>query len=200
MHVEYTGRHYEVTSANRKDVETGLTKIRKILRDKFESKVVLAVEKHRHKAEITIACRIGPLVGLAQAGDMNAAISEALEHLEKQALRHKARRIAKKRRNHDKWNGHAKPESVAQAVAAAASESSTSVPMVVHKFPAVAKSTEVHLVRSDDAVAIKPMTLEEAIKEAHFKDRDVFVFRDPKGRLMILHRTRDGKMELIEAP
>ena len=102
MHVEYTGRHYEVTSANRKDVETGLTKIRKILRDKFESKVVLAVEKHRHKAEITIACRIGPLVGLAQAGDMNAAISEALEHLEKQALRHKARRIAKKRRNHDK--------------------------------------------------------------------------------------------------
>lgn len=200
MHVEYTGRHYEVTSANRKDVETGLTKIRKILRDKFESKVVLAVEKHRHKAEITIACRIGPLVGLAQAGDMNAAISEALEHLEKQALRHKARRIAKKRRNHDKWNGHAKPESVAQAVVAAASESSTSVPMVVHKFPAVAKSTEVHLVRSDDAVAIKPMTLEEAIKEAHFKDRDVFVFRDPKGRLMILHRTRDGKMELIEAP
>jgi len=26
------------------------------------------------------------------------------------------------------------------------------------------------------------------------------VFRDPKGKLMILHRTRDGKMELIEAP
>jgi len=200
MTVEYTGRHYEVTPANRKDVEAGLTKIRKILRDKFESKVVLAVEKHRHKAEITLACRIGPLVGLAQAGDMSAAIGEALEHLEKQALRHKARRIAKKRRNHDKWNGHAKPEPAAQAVAASASASPASVPMVVHKFPAVAKSTEVHLVRSDDAVAIKPMTLEEAIKEAHFKDRDVFVFRDPKGKLMILHRTRDGKMELIEAP
>ena len=40
----------------------------------------------------------------------------------------------------------------------------------------------------------------EAIKEAHFRDRDVFVFRDPKGKLMILHRTRDGRMELIEAP
>jgi putative sigma-54 modulation protein len=199
MNVEYTGRHYEVTAANRKDVETGLTKIRKILRDKFESKVVLAVEKHRHKAEITITCRIGPLVGLAQAGDMTAAISEALEHLEKQAVRHKARRITKKRRNHDKWNGHAKPEPV-QAAAAAAASASASVPMVVHKFPAVAKSTEVHLVRSDEAVAVRPMTLEEAIKEAHFKDRDLFVFRDLKGKLMILHRTRDGKMELIEAP
>jgi len=72
--------------------------------------------------------------------------------------------------------------------------------MVVHKYPVVAKSTEIHLIRSDEAVAMRPMTLEEAIKEAHFRDRDVFVFRDRKGKLMILHRTRDGKMELIEAP
>jgi len=199
MTVEYTGRHYEVTPANRKDVEAGLTKIRKILRDKFEAKVVLAVEKHRHKAEITISSRVGPLVGLAQANDMNVAIGQALGHLEKQALRNKTRIITKKRRNHNKWNGEAKPEPVAEAAAAAAT-STPPVSMVVHKFPAVAKSTEVHVVRSDEAVAIRPMTLEEAIKEAHFRDRDVFVFRDPKGKVMILHRTRDGKMELIEAP
>ena len=46
MDVEYTGRHYEVTPAIRKSVETGLAKIRKILGDKFDSKVILAVEKH----------------------------------------------------------------------------------------------------------------------------------------------------------
>ena len=201
MKVEYTGRHYEVTPADRKEVEAGLTKIRKILRDRFESKVILAVEKHRHKAEITIASRIGPLAGMAQASDMSAAIGEALEHLEKQALKHKTRIIAKKRRNHNKkWNGEAKPEPAAPAPPVIAVASSSSVSMVVHKFPAVAKSTEVHLVRSDEAVAMRPMTLEEAIKEAHFRDRDLFVFRDPKGKLMILHRTRDGKMELIEAP
>jgi putative sigma-54 modulation protein len=76
----------------------------------------------------------------------------------------------------------------------------TAVPVAVHRYPPVAKTTEVHLVRSDEAVSMHPMTLEEAIKEAHFRDRDVFVFRDPKGKVMILHRTRDGKMELIEAP
>ena len=70
----------------------------------------------------------------------------------------------------------------------------------MHKFPAVAKSTEVHLVRTEDAAAVRPMTLEEAIKEAHFRDRDVFVFRDHQGKVMVLHRTREGKMELIEAP
>jgi putative sigma-54 modulation protein len=44
------------------------------------------------------------------------------------------------------------------------------------------------------------MTLEEAIKETHIRDRDVFVFRDPEGKWMVLHRTREGKMELIEMP
>ena len=32
MNVEYTGRHFEVTPAIRRDVESRLTKIRKILR------------------------------------------------------------------------------------------------------------------------------------------------------------------------
>lgn len=197
MNVEYTGRQYEITPDIRKCVDTGLAKIRKILGDKFETKVILAVEKHRHKAEITISPRNGPLVGLAQAGDMTSAVNEALEHLEKQAVKYKTRWRSKKRHEHKKWNGGAAQEKMRTAVGLA---ETTTVPVVVHKFPAVAKSTEVHLVRSDDAVAMRPMTLEEAIKEAHFRDRDVFVFRDPKGKVMVLHRTRDGKMELIEAP
>ncbi len=205
MNVEYTGRQYEVTNAIRKEVETGLAKIRKILRDKFETKVILAVEKHRHKAEITISPRNGPLVGLAQAKDMTIAVNEALEHLEKQAMKYKARwetkkRTARKSEEEKKWNGHSTGGDENEIHTAVGLTEKTAVPVIVHKYPAVAKSTEVHLVRSDDAVAMRPMTLEEAIKEAHFKDRDVFVFRDPKGKVMVLHRTRDGKMELIEAP
>src|ERR1700732_1025400 len=100
MNVEYTGRQYEVTPAIRKSVETGLAKIRKILGDKFDTKVILAVEKHRHKAEITISPRNGPIVGLAQAGDMTSAVNEALEHLEKQAVKYKTRWRSKKRHNH----------------------------------------------------------------------------------------------------
>jgi putative sigma-54 modulation protein len=198
MNVEFTGRQYEITPTIRKSVETGLTKIRKILGDKFDTKVILAIEKRRHKAEITINPRNGPLVGLAQAGDMKSAVNEALEHLEKQAVKYKTRWRSKKRHDLKKWNGkEAQQDSLPAMIGL---EETTEISLVVHKFPAVAKSTEVHLVRSDDAVAKRPMTLEEAIKEAHFRDRDVFVFRDPKGKVMVLHRTRDGKMELIEAP
>ena len=199
MNVEYTGRQYEITPAIRKEVETGLAKIRKILGDKFETKVILAVEKHRHKAEITISPRNGPIVGLAQATDMKLAVSEALDHIEKQALKYKTRIISKKRKSHNKWNGRAKEEPVETQKSVGLTQK-TVVPVVVHRYPAVARTTEVHLTHSSEAVALRPMTLEEAIKECHFRDRDVFVFRDPKGKVMVLHRTRDGKMELIEAP
>src|SRR6202161_4657493 len=203
VNVEYTGRHYEGTPPIRKEVETRLAKLRKILGDRFETKVILAVEKHRHKAEITISPRNGPLVAVAQAKDMMIAISEALDHLEKQAVKYKTRwqskkRSARKSEEVKKWNGNAPTPEVAHTKVGLTEK--TAVPVAVHRYPAVAKTTEVHLVRSSDAVSMRPLTLEEAIKEAHFRDRDVFVFRDPKGKLMILHRTRDGKMELIEAP
>lgn len=198
MNVEYTGRQFEITPAIRKEVETGLAKIRKILGDKFDSKVILAVEKHRHRAEITISARRGPLVALAQAHDMLSAVSEALEHLEKQAVKYKTKWRSKKRHAQKKWNGHATETETMQVAAGIAGP--TAVPVVVHQFPQAVRSAEVHILRSDEAVAMRPMTLEEAIKEAHFRDRDVFVFRDKKGKVMVLHRTRDGKLELIEAP
>jgi putative sigma-54 modulation protein len=197
MNVEYTGRQYEITPIIRKEVETGLNKIRRLLGDKFETKVVLAVEKHRHKAEITISPRNGPIVGLAQATDMLSAVHEALDHLQKQALKYKTKWLSKKRKAGKKFNGQSEQGT---AEAAVGLTETTAVSVTVHKFPAVARTTEVHLVHSKDSVALRPMTLEEAIKEAHFRDRDVFVFRDPKGKLMVLHRTREGKMELIEAP
>src|SRR5437660_3881384 len=142
MKVKHHGRHYEVTPAIRKEVETGLTKIRKILGDRFETKVILAVEKHRHKAEITISPRNGPLVGLAQAKDMTIAVNEALDHLEKQAIKYKTRwqskkRSARKSEEVKKWNGHSDQEDIQTAVGLS---EKTAVPVMVHKYPAVAKT------------------------------------------------------------
>ncbi len=197
MNVEFTGRQYEITPTIRKEVETGLNKIRKILGDRFESKVILSVEKHRHKAEITISPRNGPIVGEAQAKDMTSAVNEALDHLHKQALKYKTKWLSKKRKAENKFNGQSTQEDLEAVVGL---PEGARVSVTVHKFPSTAKTTEVHLVPASDAVALRPLTLEEAIKEAHFRDRDVFVFRDPKGKVMVLHRTREGKLELIEAP
>jgi putative sigma-54 modulation protein len=198
VNVEYTGRQYEVTPAVRKQINQGLSKLEKILGTTFSTNVILAAEKHRHIAEITITVRTHPIVGVAEAGDMNSAVGEALERIERQAIKYKGRWRDKKRQPKKKWNGEA--TAAEQQAAAVGEDLSAAVPVVVHTFPAVVRTAEAHLKRDDSAVAMRPLTLEEAIKEAEFRDRDVFVFRDTHGHVKVLHRTKDGKMELIEAP
>ncbi len=198
MNVEYTGRQYEITPTIRKQIEHGLGKLIKILGDNFETKVILTAEKYRHIAEITITVKQKPMVGLAEGTEMIVAVGEALNRIERQAVKYKARWRTRKRQA-----GRKIPKVGAQKAAAAAAvgeSASAAVPVVVHSFPAVVRTTEAHIVRSRDAVALRPLTIEEAIKEAEFRDREVFVFRDPQGRVHILHRTKDGKMELIDAP
>ncbi len=200
MNVEYTGRQYEITPTIRKQIEHGLSKIRKLLGDNFDTHVILAVEKHRHKAEITITIRNHPIVGAAEATEMLAAVCQALDHIDRQAVKYKARWRTRKRAARKKWssaNGNA-PQAV-QRIAIGKDEK-TAVSVVVHAFPATVKLAEAHVVRSQDSVARTPMSLEEAIKECEFRDRDVFVFRDNEGKVKVLHRTKSGKMELIEAP
>lgn len=200
MNVEFTGRQYEITPAIRKQVEHGLSKLEKILGTTFDTHVILAMEKHRHIAEITITVRNHPIVGIAEAPDMTAAIGEALDRIDRQAVKYKGRWRTKKRaRRRSKWVAPAAIEP-AQMQVAVGSNAATAVPVVVHAFPAIVRTAEAHVTKSDDSVALRPLTLEEAIKEAEFRDRDVFVFRDQQGRVKVLHRKKDGKMELIEAP
>ncbi|MGH9580354.1 MAG: ribosome hibernation-promoting factor, HPF/YfiA family [Terriglobales bacterium] len=198
MNVEYTGRQYELTPAVRKQVEHGLSKLEKILGGNFEAHVILATEKRRAIAEITIKLRDHPMVGIAEAADMSAAVGEALDRIARQAVKYKGRWRAIKRKPRKKWDGSARsPKSRQVAVGPTLS---AAVPVVVHSFPSTVHTTEAHIVHAQDAVALRPMTLEEAIKETEFHDREVFVFRDLGGKVKVLHRTRDGKLELIEAP
>ena len=200
MNVEYTGRQLEITPATRKQVEAGLEKIKKLLGSSFETHVILSSEKHRMIAEITVTVRNhAPIVGLAEAGEISVAINNALDRIERQAVKYKTRWKSKKRAARKRHEQTAEQEEVSVAIAVGG-DIKTAVPLKVHSFPNTVKFTETHIVRSTDSVSLKPLTLEEAVKEAEFRDRDVFVFRDMHGRVKVLHRKKDGKMELIEAP
>jgi putative sigma-54 modulation protein len=200
MNVEYTGRQFEITPAIRKQVELGLTKLTKIIGDNFESKVVLTVEKHRSIADISITSRNrNAIVGVGEAADMVAAVGGALEHIERQALKNKGRWRNLKRQPKKKWEAETeKPQELKLAVGVTAS---TAVPVAVHSFPATVRTTETYVVKTNEAVSLRPMTVEEAVKEAEFRDQHVLVFREKKsGHMKVLHRRNDGKIELIEVP
>jgi ribosome hibernation promoting factor len=201
MNVEYTGRQFEITPITRKQVEGGLEKIQKILGSNFEAHVILSTEKRRHIAEITITVRNhAPIVGLSEAMEMATAVGGALDRIERQAVKYKTRWKSKKRQARKKLELAGGVQGEPALALAVGGDLTTAVPVKVHSFPSVVKITEAHVVRSSDSVSFKPLTLEEAVKEAEFRDREVFVFRDPEGRVKVLHRKRDGKMELIEAP
>lgn len=199
MNVEYTGRQFEITPQYRKQVESGLEKLQKILGSNFESHVILSTEKRRHIAEITIFVRsAAAIVGLSEAVEMTTAIGGAFDRIERQAVKYKTRWKSKKRQARKKMDQTGQQE-VTVAIAVGG-DLKTAVPVKVHTFPSAVKVTEMHVVKSSDSVSYKPLTLEEAVKEAEFRDREVFVFRDLQGKVKVLHRKKDGKMELIEAP
>jgi putative sigma-54 modulation protein len=214
MQIEYTGRQVTVTRALRMLAEEGIGRIGKILGKATGAHVVLSAEKYRQTAEVNIQTRLHSIVGVSESGSMETALREALEKAETQAIRSKKKLQAKKRQpKEEKLTAEPQLQRARRRSNAAAAPSAAPtprlngngrgkpvIPVTVHSFPAKVPIQEPHIVRSLDSVALRPMTLEEAVKEAEFRDREVFVFRDHQGGLKVLHRKRDGKMELIEAP
>lgn len=211
MDVEYTGRQITVTRKFKLQTEAGIERIAKIIGHSGNVHVTLSTDKYRQIAEVTVQTRSQKLVARCEATEMEIALHDALAKIEQQAIRHKKKTATIKR--HPKDDGKAAGAKVvveviapvvtkasAAKVAAKSSVGRKAVPMLVHSFPSRSPLSEPHVVRSTDGVALRPMSLEEAVKEAAFRDRDVFVFRDYAGKAMVLHRKRDGKMELIEVP
>lgn len=209
MDVEYTGRQATVTKKLKLQTEAGLARIVKILGNAGNVHVILATDKYRQKAEVTIQTRNQKLVSVCESTEMVLALRDALVKIEQQAIRHKKKKMTIKRHGKSDTIPAGKiSESVEEPVSTKAASKAAAknsvgrkaVPMLVHSFPSHSPLTEPHVSRSSDGAALRPMTLEEAVKEAAFRDRDVFVFRDHGGQAMVLHRKRDGKMELIEVP
>jgi len=218
MQAEYTGRQVTITQALRRLGDEAIERIAKVLPKVVGAHIVLTSEKYRKTADVAVKMRAGKIVGFAESNNTETALREALERAETQAIRYRKRQNALKRQpKEEKLQSEVmpvrprrasrtrsetvEPESPAAAVKSNGKRPSrTMVPVTVHTFPATRPIPEPHIVRSLDSVALRPMTIEEAVKEAEFRDRDVFVFRNVEGTVCVLHRKRDGKMELIEAP
>lgn len=218
MDIEYTGRQTVITKKLKTQSEAGLARIAKLVGRTASAHVFLTTDKYRRSAEVTLKTRGQSLVATCEATDMEVALHDALCKLEQQIVRHNQKKTAAKRhpKSASRDNGFTGEVKVvvkaAKKTTVAASSAKNgagtngngngrkAVPMVVHSFPSKSPLIEPHIVRSIDSAAWRPMSLEEAVKEAAFRDRDVFVFRDHEDQVLVLHRKRDGKMELIQVP
>jgi ribosome hibernation promoting factor len=208
MQVEMTARQVKVSKALRTQAEEGMDRIARILGRTTTASVIFRVQRHLQIAELTVKARLQTIVAAGEADSMESALRQALAHAEHQAVRYRDRHLTRKRLPKEEKVLSAPPVTRPKTRAAepvepingSALTSKARAAIAVHSFPANAAVVEPHVLSSAEAIAIRPMTIEEAVKDAEFRDRDLLVFRNPGGDLYVLHRRRDGQMELVEIP
>ena len=210
MDVELTARQVRIPKALRAQAEEGMDRIARILGRTTSASVTFRVQRHLHIAELTVTARLQTIAATGQADSQEGALRAALHHAELQAQRYRDRHLTRKRLPKEEKIMTAPPVARTKSRPAPVdnnhvgepesppSKSRATIP--VHSFPAKPKVVEPHVLKSGEAISMHPMSVEEAVKEAEFRDRDLLVFRNPGGDLFVLHRRRDGQMELVEIP
>jgi putative sigma-54 modulation protein len=208
MEVEFTARQVSVPKSLRSQAEEGLERIGRILGKTARASVTFRAQRHLQIAELTVKARVQTIEAEGKADSLEAALRIAIQHAENQALRYRDRQFERKRLPKLEKEVIAPP--VARPKRGAQPEVTTDngklsrakvkTSIAVHSFPANTAVVEPHILSSGEALALKPMTIEEAVKDAEFRDRDLLIFRNRAGDLYVLHRRRDGQMELVEVP
>jgi putative sigma-54 modulation protein len=89
MNIEYTGRQTIITAKQRLQAEAGLARVTTILGDRkvTGAHVILALDKYRHIAEVSIVGCSQEMVARCESVEMEPALHGALEKIEQQAVR-----------------------------------------------------------------------------------------------------------------
>ncbi len=173
MKIEFTGRQTGIPDELRRLAERKLQKVGKLLPSVTRAHVILAVDKRRQVAEVSVHSRHMDLAAVEVSTNPRLSVAGAIDKLLRQAQRQQARRRERK--------GAATPRRA--PLAAAEREGDAGTPRVIRSRRA----------------AVKPMTLDEAALEMEGRADGVLVFRDAATeRVHVLFRRRDGNLGLIE--
>ena len=206
MEVEFTARQVKITKALRTQAAEGLERIARILGKTARARITFGSQRHLQLVEITVQVRLQTIVAAGKADTLDAALHEAIDHAVNQALRYRDKRLERKRLPKEEKiltalpvarpKARAAEPPLEEAEAKLARKARASI--AVHSFPNRATVVEPHILKSGEAISLKPMSIEEAVKDAEFRDRDLVIFRNLAGAMFVLHRRRDGQMELVE--
>jgi putative sigma-54 modulation protein len=157
-------------------VKEKVEKLQKYLENPREIHVVLAVEKFRHIAEITVVADGGIFNSQGRDNDLYAAVDQMVDKMERQ-VRERREKVRQKRAN----------------------ASSPKSPLRLRRKAGEEKEEDLSsLVRRRRTVA-KPMSLEEALSQLHVSKKDFLVFVNSDSEQMnVVYRSQDGGYEWVE--
>jgi putative sigma-54 modulation protein len=158
-------------------VKEKVEKLRKYVENPREAHVVLAVEKFRHIAEITVVGDGGVFNSQGRDNDLYAAVDQMVDKMERQ-VRERREKVRQKRAN------ASSPKSPSRLRGSAGEEKE--------------EEDLSSLVRRRRTVA-KPMSLEEALSQLHLSKKDFLVFVNSDSEQMnVVYRSQDGGYEWVE--
>jgi len=176
MDIIVTFRHMEPTESLKTYAEDKLSKIKKYLDFPIEAHVVLAVEKFRHMADVTLSLNGTRIKGVEETEDMYSAIDQVMDKIEKQVKRYRAK--IRNRRTENRKGEEAQVTEEAEEV--------------------IDLSLEGPSIEVEKMVA-KPIDLEEATMQLELSQQDFLVFRNSRSmEINVIYKRKDGNLGLIE--
>ena len=180
MSVDITGRHIEITEPIRKFATDRLERLRGIMDEVLEVHFILTVEKHqRHIAELNIKTRHDFYHSEEVSTDMYTSIAAVIDKVEKQILKDKGRKVARRHNSNNKTAEVITANSVVEVEA-----------VLGQRLPRIIRTHE---------VAAKPMSVDDAAIQIEDSARAFLVFRNAETeRLNVVYKRKDGNIGWIE--
>jgi putative sigma-54 modulation protein len=179
MEITTTGRRYKLTPEIKEMAEKRLAKLNRFSDAEMEAHLILAEEKFRSIAELTLRAGRNHLVSREESPEMVNAIDGVVDRMERQLKKLNARVRDRKAIR------------VIPAMAVVAEEELLEVEVEEEFSPVVVRGNQWHQ---------KPVTVEEAIRLMRDKDWDLMMFPNARtGRPCTVHLRPDGNYGLVEA-
>lgn len=176
MDITVTFRHMEPIDSLKTYAEEKISKLDRYLDFPMEAHVVLAVEKFRHMADVTLSLNGTMIKAVEETEDMYSAIDQVLDKIEKQVKRNRSK-IRTRRSENRKSEGPLTTEEDEEVT-----------------DPAL-EGPSIEIEKMD----AKPMDPEEAAMQLTMSAQDFLVFRNSISlEINVIYRRRDGNLGLIE--
>jgi len=200
MKLVYTGKEAEFPPKQTQKLEARLARIGKLMgRGEKEARVTVTRERFLHRAQLTVNLWDHRVVAEGADADLYAAVTGAVDHLEKQVAKMRTKWRDTKRH---KDAPQRTPEASAKRAESAPNGAPPRAPAKPAKAAAATVKRKPKVFRAGQSDTpdhrLKPMTVDEAIIEID-PDEDYFVFEAAgTGKRNVLLRRKDGHFDLIE--
>jgi putative sigma-54 modulation protein len=172
MEITVTFRHVDASESLKAYAEEKVSKMDKYFDFPVEAHIVLAVEKFRRSADVTLNVNGTVIKGVVETEDMYSAIDQVMDKIEKQVKRYRDK-------SRDRRAEARKPET---GVTGETEEGGSEEPRI-----------------EIEKIVAKPMDPEEAAMQIDLSQQDFLVFRNSRSReINVIYKRKDGNLGLIE--